>query len=44
MNTYGYIRVSSRDQREDRQRDAMLEFGVKEENITVEKMSGKDFV
>jgi len=43
MKTYGYIRVSSRDQKEDRQKSAMLDFGVEEQNIIVEKMSGKDF-
>ena len=41
---YAYIRVSSRDQNEDRQRLAMLEFGVPEENIILDKQSGKDFV
>ena len=41
--TYGYIRVSSRDQREDRQRIAMREAGVSEENIYMDKLSGKDF-
>ncbi len=42
-NTYGYVRVSTRDQHEDRQVAAMLDFGVAIENITVEKFSGKDF-
>lgn len=40
---YGYIRVSSRDQREDRQRVAMREAGVPEANIFMDKQSGKDF-
>lgn len=39
----GYCRVSSRDQNEQRQVIAMREFGISEENILVEKMSGKDF-
>jgi len=39
----GYCRVSTRDQNEHRQVIAMREFGVPEENILVEKMSGKDF-
>lgn len=43
MKTYGYVRVSSKDQKEDRQVDAMLDFGVERANIVVEKMSGKDF-
>ena len=41
--TYGYVRVSSRDQNAARQLIAMREFGVAEENIVVEKQSGKDF-
>lgn len=40
---YGYIRVSSTDQNEDRQRIAMLELGVDEKNIYMDKLSGKDF-
>jgi DNA invertase Pin-like site-specific DNA recombinase len=39
----GYCRVSARDQNEQRQIIAMREFGVPEENIFVEKLSGKDF-
>ena len=41
--TYGYIRVSSRDQNEARQRLALLEFGVTDRNIFTDKQSGKDF-
>ena len=41
--TYGYIRVSSKDQREDRQRLAMREAGVEEDHIFLDKQSGKDF-
>ena len=40
---YGYIRVSTQEQNEARQLDAMREFGVEDENIVVEKISGKDF-
>ena len=40
---YGYIRVSSRDQNEDRQRIAMQEFGVEVKNVFLDKQSGKDF-
>ena len=40
---YGYARVSSRDQNEDRQLIALLEMGVTMENIYVDKQSGKDF-
>ncbi len=40
---YGYIRVSSKDQNEDRQRVAMHEFGLKDRELVVDKQSGKDF-
>ncbi len=40
---YGYCRVSSRDQNEDRQLLAMNEMGVTSKNIFVDKQSGKDF-
>ena len=43
MNIYGYIRVSSRDQNEDRQMIALREVGVPEKNIFMDKQSGKDF-
>ena len=42
-NRYGYIRVSSKDQNEDRQLIALREAGVPEKNIYIEKRSGKDF-
>ena len=41
--TFGYVRVSSRDQNEDRQVRAMLDFGLEDRNIYIEKQSGKDF-
>ncbi len=41
--TYGYVRVSTRSQHEDRQIIAMREFGVPAERILVEKQSGRDF-
>lgn len=37
MSTYGYIRVSSRDQNEDRQRIALHEAGVPDENVYIDK-------
>jgi len=40
---YGYIRVSTREQREDRQLVAMRNFGVEDRNIFLDKQSGKDF-
>ena len=42
-NTYGYIRVSTQEQNEIRQITAMREFGIREDNIIIEKLSGKDF-
>ena len=42
-NIYGYIRVSSTDQNEDRQLIALHEAGVEERNIYMDKLSGKDF-
>lgn len=42
-NVYGYCRVSSRNQNEDRQLIAMREMDVPEENVFVDKQSGKDF-
>ena len=42
-NTYGYIRVSSRDQNEDRQIDAMNQLKIVPKNIYIDKQSGKDF-
>ena len=40
---YGYVRVSSTDQNEDRQLRALQEAGVAAEHIYVDKQSGKDF-
>lgn len=37
------MRVSSKDQNEDRQRTALLDLGVPEKNIYMDKQSGKDF-
>ncbi|MBQ9082562.1 MAG: recombinase family protein [Clostridia bacterium] len=42
-NIYGYVRVSSTDQNEDRQLDAMHEAGVAEKHIYMDKQSGKNF-
>ena len=42
-NVYGYIRVSSLDQNEDRQRIAMGGRAVPEKNLFIDKQSGKDF-
>ena len=40
---YGYVRVSSTDQNEDRQLIALHELGLSDKNIYVDKQSGKDF-
>ena len=40
---YGYVRVSSQEQNEDRQLIAMAESGVARGNIFIDKQSGKDF-
>ena len=39
---YGYARVSTREQNEDRQLEALIKFGVPEQNIIIDKASGKD--
>ena len=43
MQTYGYIRVSSQDQNEDRQLIAMQELSIPPKNLFMDKQSGKDF-
>lgn len=43
MNKYGYIRVSTREQNEDRQMVSLLDMGVQKQNIYMDKQSGKDF-
>ena len=40
---FGYIRVSSKEQNTDRQKQALLEYGVDERDIIEDKVSGKDF-
>ena len=40
---YGYIRVSTREQNEDRQLVALRELSIEEDNLFVDKQSGKDF-
>ena len=43
MQTYGYIRVSTKEQHHDRQIYALTEAGVAIKNIFADKISGKDF-
>ncbi len=42
--TYGYVRVSSVDQNEDRQLVALREVGVSDENIYLDKISGNQYL
>lgn len=42
-NTYGYARVSTKEQKEDRQMIALMEAEVPRKNIYMDKQSGKDF-
>ena len=41
--TFAYCRVSAKDQNEDRQVEAMLELGINERDIFIDKCSGKNF-
>ncbi len=43
MRIYGYVRVSTREQNEDRQIIALREVGVTEKQFYIDKQSGKDF-
>ena len=43
VQTYGYARVSSRDQNLDRQMDSLERFGVEKDHIFADKASGRDF-
>ena len=42
-NLYGYIRVSTREQNEDRQILALKELSITAKNLFIDKQSGKDF-
>ena len=42
-NIYGYVRVSTREQNEGRQMTALGDLSIPEENLFVDKHSGKDF-
>lgn len=41
--TFGYIRVSTREQNEARQVVALHDFGIRDDHIFMDKLSGKDF-
>ena len=43
MDSYGYVRVSSMDQNEERQVSALKNEHIPEKNIFIDKQSGKDF-
>ena len=43
MTYYGYARVSSIDQNQDRQIDALMSKGIKRNDIYIDKISGKNF-
>lgn len=43
VETYGYVRVSTKEQNEDRQMIALSEAGVERNHIFMDKLSGKDF-
>lgn len=40
---YGYLRVSTREQKEDRQRIALMDIGIPQNRIYMDRQSGKDF-
>ena len=40
---YGYVRVSSKEQNENRQMKALLDYGITQDRIFLDKQSGKDF-
>ncbi len=41
---YGYVRISTKDQNPDRQIYALKDYGINEENIFVDRLSGKNFI
>lgn len=43
MSSYAYVRVSTQEQNEDRQMAALNDLEIEEENIYVDKQSGRDF-
>lgn len=43
IKTFGYCRVSTSEQNEDRQFQAMLDLGINDRDIFIDKASGKDF-
>lgn len=43
MRKFGYVRISTKDQNIDRQIDALKEYGIAENDIFIDRLSGKDF-
>ncbi len=43
MRKYGYVRVSTKEQKTDRQMDALEAYGIPEDRIFIDQLSGKDF-
>lgn len=43
MKEYGYVRVSTKEQNEERQIIALLDFGIKKENMYLDKETGTNF-
>lgn len=43
MEIYGYIRVSTKEQKDDRQRISLESFEISEKNLYIDKQSGRDF-
>ena len=43
QNIYGYCRISTKNQNEDRQVEAMRQYNIEEENIFIDKKSGATF-
>lgn len=43
MEKYGYIRVSTKDQNPERQSAAFEKYGIRPENVYLDKASGKNF-
>mgnify|MGYP004540897033 CR=1 FL=1 len=43
QKVYGYVRVSTKDQNEERQIQSMVSYGILQDRIFVDKQSGKDF-
>ncbi len=43
VKNFGYVRISDKDQNEGRQVQALIEIGIHERDIYIDKQSGKDF-